>query len=233
MDEQRQLQAIATPAPQICVAERSGILPPGKTMVDFIGRSVINLSDIDLTPNQQSALSKGLTFCPTPWEPDMSEILQNLENFFRKMRLKSHFHNDPDVDCDYGDIVDDNLDNTPNTSPNNPIWKSFKPTSTYKPPPQEDTLEAFCKQVKYKVLKTPVRKVRWSNLSKEERSGLNELKQNEHITIKKADKGSAIVVMNTSDYVFEAERQLAQIRMLIENWTLTPQDKFAKRYKIS
>jgi hypothetical protein len=45
-------------------------------------------------------------------------------------------------------------------------------------------------------------------LSKEERGRLNELKNNEQITIKKADKGSAIVVMNTSDYVAEAERQL-------------------------
>ena len=85
MDVSKELQAIATPIPKITVDERCGILPPGKRMVDYIGRSVINLSDIDLTPSQSSALSKGLTFCPTPWEPDMSQIIQNLENFFRKM----------------------------------------------------------------------------------------------------------------------------------------------------
>ena len=158
-------------------------------MIDYIGQSVINLSDVELTAAQTDALVKGLTFCPTPWEPNMADIIQNLENFFRKMRLKSHFHNDPDPDMDDGYIMDDtNDDITQCTQAKQPIWKSFKPKSTYIPPPQEDTLEAFCKQVKYKVLKTPVKKVRWSNLSKEERGGLNDLKNNDDITIKKQTK---------------------------------------------
>jgi hypothetical protein len=54
----------------------------------------------------------------------------------------------------------------------------------------------------------PVKKIRWSNLSQAERRGLTELEQNNEITIKKADKGSAVVVMNTSDYIIEAQRQL-------------------------
>ena len=37
---------------------------------------------------------------------------------------------------------------------------------------------------------------------------LKELKQNADIVIKPADKGSAIVIMDTDDYVLEAERQL-------------------------
>ena len=59
------------------------------------------------------------------------------------------------------------------------------------------------------MIQTPVKRVRWSNLSREERAGLNELKNNRELMIKKADKGSAIVVMNTSDYIIEAERQLS------------------------
>jgi hypothetical protein len=71
-------------------------------MEDYLGESVINLSDLELTPDQVSVLSKGLTFCPTPWEPDMSDIIQNLENFFRRMRLKSHFLvDDPESDLDF------------------------------------------------------------------------------------------------------------------------------------
>ena len=54
--------------------------------------------------------------------------------------------------------------------------------------------------------------MRWSNLSREERAGLNDLKNNRELTIKKADKGSAIVVMNTSDYIREAERQLSNTK---------------------
>jgi hypothetical protein len=136
----------------------------------------------------------------------MSDIISNLDSFFRKMRLKSFFHIDPDLQ---GPTMDDlGLSQSDLESTNNPKWKAFKPKSTFNPPPQEDTLEAFCKQVKHKVLQTPIRKVRWSNMSKQERSGLNDLKNIPEITIKKADKGSAIVVMNTCDYIFEAERQL-------------------------
>jgi hypothetical protein len=125
------------------------------------------------------------------------------------MRLKSHFHDDLDLDGD-SDQSDITLSQSTigATQTSDPKWKNFKPKSTFIPPPQEDTLEAFFKQVKHKVLQSPVRKVCWSNLSKEERAGLNELKNNVDIIIKKADKGSAIVVMNTKDYIFEAERQL-------------------------
>ena len=39
------------------------------------------------------------------------------------------------------------------------------------------------------------------NLSKNERESLTKLKLNKSIVIKKADKGSSIVVMNSSDYI--------------------------------
>ena len=38
--------------------------------------------------------------------------------------------------------------------------------------------------------------------------GLRTLKDNPHIVIKKTDKGSAAVVMNTTDYLREGYRQL-------------------------
>ena len=44
--------------------------------------------------------------------------------------------------------------------------------------------------------------------TKEQRSGLLELTKNPEIVIKKADKGSAVVVMNTKDYLRERYRQL-------------------------
>ena len=75
----KELEAIVTVPPAITVDNRHGILPQGKSMDDYLGHTVINLSDIDLTAAQVSALSKGLTFCPTPWEPDMSDIILNLE----------------------------------------------------------------------------------------------------------------------------------------------------------
>ena len=41
-------------------------LPQEKSMDNYIGHTVINLSDVTLTTEQTKALKKGLTFCPTP-----------------------------------------------------------------------------------------------------------------------------------------------------------------------
>ena len=57
-------------------------------------------------------------------------------------------------------------------------------------------------------MKSKFKSKRYDNLTKEERKGLKILKDNPHITIKKADKGSAVVVMNTTDYLREGYRQL-------------------------
>ncbi|XP_053391643.1 uncharacterized protein LOC128554386 [Mercenaria mercenaria] len=47
-----------------------------------------------------------------------------------------------------------------------------------------------------------------SNLSKEEQEALKQLSQDETIVVKKADKGSSVVIMNRKDYISEAYRQL-------------------------
>ena len=47
------------------------------------------------------------------------------------------------------------------------------------------------------------------NLSKDEWKGLLELKKNPNIIIKKADKGIAVVIMDTVDYLKEGYRQLS------------------------
>ena len=47
------------------------------------------------------------------------------------------------------------------------------------------------------------------NITESERMAIKELAKNNEITIKQADIGRAIVIMNTADYVKEAERQLS------------------------
>jgi hypothetical protein len=71
------------------------------------------------------------------------------------------------------------------------------------------SLETFYRAVKNKLI--------WANqqitqlapdiLIKEDRTCLKILKDNPHIIIKKLDKGSAVVIMNTSDYLREGYRQ--------------------------
>ena len=63
-------------------------------MDNYIGHTVINLSDVTLTPEQTKALEKGLTFCPTPGAPDKSQIWTDFKEFHRRLCLKYHFHKD-------------------------------------------------------------------------------------------------------------------------------------------
>ena len=79
-------------------------------------------------------------------------------------------------------------------------------------------------------------------MTKEEKLGLDALKNNPEIVLKKADKGSAVVVMNTTDYLREGYRQLSDpnfyqqeasgasptdyqmIRKVYSSWLLLPYD---------
>ena len=74
-----------------------GILPQGKSMDNYIGHTVINLSDLTLTPEQTTALEKGFTFCPSPGTPDKSLIWTDFKEFRRRLCLKYHFHKDMDI----------------------------------------------------------------------------------------------------------------------------------------
>ena len=47
------------------------------------------------------------------------------------------------------------------------------------------------------------------NISKAEHTAIKNLKERTDIVIKPADKGSAVVVMNTEDYLQEGHRQLS------------------------
>ncbi|CAH2284888.1 Hypothetical predicted protein, partial [Pelobates cultripes] len=47
------------------------------------------------------------------------------------------------------------------------------------------------------------------NLSVQEQMAINDLKNNHAITIKPADKGGAVVIMNTQDYIKEGDMQLS------------------------
>ena len=175
-----------------------GILRPGQSFDSYIGHTVVNLSEISLTKPQISALEKGLTFCPSPrYDPDLSVIWRDIKEFQRKMELKKFFSENPSDSDD------------PNELDNDPILKRFKHPSKWKPPIKTNTIESFITGIRSDLLRfKPKRKHRY-NLKKEEYSGLKELQDNKEIVIKKADKGSAVVVMNRKDYIREGYRQLS------------------------
>ena len=66
----------------------------------------------------------------------------------------------------------------------------------------------YLSQVENKLFRIFDEPIRYSNLSKEEWVAMRSLDDDRSIVIKKADKGSCIVVWDRKDYLREAEKQL-------------------------
>ena len=124
---------------------KPGILPPGKNFESLIGNTVINISDSTLTPHQVSALEKGLTFCPTPGNPDKSKIWNDFKDFHRRLVLKHHFYKDNNLldkeDKNLVDMLTDML--VENEDPHHLIHKQFNPKSTWRPTNTHVSLNGF------------------------------------------------------------------------------------------
>ena len=84
----------------------------------------------------------------------------------------------------------------------------FHVKSTWEPPIQRSVaLESYLEEVKSELADLKLAKPR-NNLLPAEREALKALKHNNEINIKKADKGTTIVVMNTKDKKQEGRIQL-------------------------
>ena len=66
----------------------------------------------------------------------------------------------------------------------------------------------FIEAVNNKISDSQIKAIPRDNLTKEERRALRNLQNREDIIIPKADKGGAVVIWDTKDYITEAERQL-------------------------
>ena len=150
---------------------------------------VVNLSGVTLSSDEINLLSKGLTFCPVPRRVDKDQILDDLESYFRRLRLREFF-----ADQDEAESTEQEL---------------FRPPSKWMPPKGRDaTLESYVRGVRIDVqnqVKKLCRARCRDNLSSLERSALTRLRRREDIVIKPADKGSAVVVLSREDYIEKAQ----------------------------
>ena len=184
-------------------------------------RSVVNLSSVILTEIERSVLEKGLKFCPTPGEPDMNELLDDLRLFFRRMRLKVHFQDSIDVPGNNSQPTIEESFNPPSpsnsSSEDDRTHNKFIAKSSFDPIITDPFLEAFFVLVKEDLDNYHPRIPRSNNLTKEERESLLSLQSNSNLIIKKADKGSAVVLMDKDDYIKEAERQLSDTNFYVSS----------------
>lgn len=150
---------------------------------------MINLSKNGFTKNEFKLLGYNLNFVPTPKNVNKTEVLNDIKQFNRRIKLKSHF----------GDLPQEGL--------------YFKSTSNWLPTNVHHTVNTFAEDLTRKVensLGTEIdNRGNGKNLSKEEHIALESLRNREDLVITKADKGGAVVVQDVTEYVKEANRQLA------------------------
>ena len=104
------------------------------------------------------------------------------------MRIKWYFRNE----------ISENFSEVP----------AISPKSSWKPPQGHPNLEVYLSQVENERFRIVDEPIRYSNLSKEKWVAMRSFADDRSIVIKKADKGSCIVVWDRNDYLREAEKQL-------------------------
>jgi hypothetical protein len=150
----------------------------------------VNLSTSTLGPNEISLLSKGLTFVPKPAKINAHEVFRSLDEFGRRLKLAHFFSDKKDIE--------------------NSKQHLFREKSDWEPDPQllpqqiHDTIQEMEEKISKIGLENGP-----SNLTKNEKMALKNLKNDPQIIIKPADKGSATVIMDRQDYLTEGNRQLS------------------------
>ena len=138
-------------------------------------------------------LEKGLDFASIQRKVNEPELRRDFEEFCRKMRIKWHLRND----------LSENFSQIP----------AFRPKSAWTPPTGHPYLEVFLSCVEHELFKDIETPLRYSNLTTEKWKAIQSLADDRNIVIKKADKGSAIVVWDRNHYVKEAEKQLKDTKV--------------------
>jgi hypothetical protein len=155
---------------------------------------VINLSSKQLSSSALKVLNRGLTYCPNSRHPSYYQIMRDITKLEKNMRNKEYF-SDLDVSFAHNPLLD--------VLPPNPE-RFFFPEA--KDPQLNEYFTAIRKNVK-RDFQTQ-RSSYHSNLNKEERAALAELETDTSLTVKPADKGGCICVLDTEDYTERSSRVL-------------------------
>ncbi len=153
-------------------------------------RNIINLSTYKLDPEEVSLLEKGLSFVPTP-KLSCSDLVAAAETFGLRLKRQTFFDKSYKSDKIF-------------TSETKFIGKSnWCPPDSRLDPEVLACIDGFVQDVsQLEVL--PERQ----NLSKSEFESLQKIRKNPDLVFKKADKGSATVIMSRELYIQEGYRQL-------------------------
>jgi hypothetical protein len=141
-------------------------------------------------------------FCPNPPKINVRELDEDLDQFARWLRIKEYFHSKKETSEDlstYESDIKEVID-----------IPRFVKKSKWIPKPSKNTrLESVIVLIRSDIKhNVDVHILKTDNLAQAER---------DDIIIKPVDKGSAVVVMDKTTYLQEAERQLSDCRFYDKN----------------
>ena len=98
---------------------------------------MVNLSGEDLSVEDKTLPSKGLSFCPIPTQLDENQLLDDLESFFRHLHLREFFLG-PEVE-EYEEEEEEG--------------NTFRPSGKWMPPKRRNAvLETYVKRIRRETL---------------------------------------------------------------------------------
>lgn len=161
-------------------------------------KSVINLTkNVKLTTEQLSLLSRGLNFIPTKGtnKDIIPQTKYDVQQYHRRLKLAAYYEHAP-----------------PSKRLPFILKSTWTPPKTVIPLEIETIIKADDRHfgTKFKVHHVP------PNLSQLEIKALTQLKDNRHIVIKPADKGSSIVILDREQYLWEGYRQLNDTKYYVK-----------------
>ena len=178
-------------------------------------KSIVNLSTFNLNQDHISVLNRGLKFCPTPKSPNVGEMRDDMDRFHKRLRQMAFFENPEDPLLDLSTRTQNTniqLDSKNLLSFEPFKHMKFKTKSAWNPPGPHN-LEAMitCNEQQFNARRVTKLDFR-DNLTKNQRKAMDELRLNDDIIIRSADKGGAICILNRLDYLKEGYRQLSDNR---------------------
>lgn len=167
------------PKANIANKKRTKHQKESKIQTEANKKHIKNLSNKELADDQINSPATGLKFIPTP-ATDQTQIKRQLlcdfNMFSRTMRLQYIFHG---------------TNNKPHP---------FHVKSTWEQPIQSITLESYLEEVKSELAEIELKKPK-NNLPPANSKAIKALKRDTEINLKKTNKGTTTVVMNTQDKI--------------------------------
>ena len=191
---------------------------------------ITNLSSHILSVAETAVLENGLNFCPTPKPADIGDFNLEVQHFFRNVKLKLFFEDSHEIvtnNTTHGVYQTDRPRLTRGSSTLIDLHNQALPTPSITHdtdtipfghpdlklpsrfnPPSPSHLDHVLNLMQNEILNSNITRIRDSNMVANQYRAITCLRTNPNIVIKPADKGSGIVIMNTSDYIKEGLRQL-------------------------